>query len=256
MLAGLCVAFAFVSCSNDEDGIRFTKDEIVEGDILTGKQVPLVGNTLQVYTTEQGSVNVQGAKGNIHADSSDEGIAAASCVNGPDQKVIVQAIAVGCVDITVTDSEGNAASFQVKVADVNEAWVQRGIFVVHGAKMCVVAGVSKEDSTAIAEDAIAKDKDVKYVVAARPFFPWSLYRLRVYDKDDICLAEGFLELGNTQEDRMTYRLYADDHQTLLQSYVIDKAKGQYLVKDLTGDYRARYPAVSAVELFIPYKKLR
>ena len=49
-----------VACS--DDGIYFTQDEIVEGDIMTGKQVRLVDNTLVVYTGMSGSVNIQGGK--------------------------------------------------------------------------------------------------------------------------------------------------------------------------------------------------
>ena len=51
-LAGVVL---LASCS-DDDGLYFTQNEVI-GDIITGKQIRLEGNTLKVYTTEVGGVS-------------------------------------------------------------------------------------------------------------------------------------------------------------------------------------------------------
>ena len=57
-LAMALVALLMVGCS-DDDGIQLTQDEII-GDINTGKQVGIKGNSLVIYTTLGACVNVQG----------------------------------------------------------------------------------------------------------------------------------------------------------------------------------------------------
>ena len=49
-LAMAFVALLMVGCS-DDDGIQLTQDEII-GDINTGKQVGIKGNSLVIYTTQ------------------------------------------------------------------------------------------------------------------------------------------------------------------------------------------------------------
>lgn len=71
LLLFICYTLTFAAC-DDEDGIYFTQDEVIQGDILTGKQIGLKNNTLNIYTTEGGGVNVQGSKGAISATSSDD----------------------------------------------------------------------------------------------------------------------------------------------------------------------------------------
>src|SRR3712207_3101447 len=87
----------------DDDELRFTRDEIVEGDIQTGRQVALEANTLNVYTTEEGSVNVQGASGTVSALSTDEQIATVRCVNEGRPMVVVRGVKEGKVRISVTE---------------------------------------------------------------------------------------------------------------------------------------------------------
>lgn len=57
----LLFIFFMVACS--EDDIYFTQDEVIEGYILTGRQVRSEDNTLVIYTGMSDMVNVQGAKG-------------------------------------------------------------------------------------------------------------------------------------------------------------------------------------------------
>ena len=78
-LAMAFVALLMVGCS-DDDGIRLTQDEII-GDINTGKQVGIKDNSLVIYTTEGSTVNVQGAKGKVSAQSSDEKVVTVTCIH-------------------------------------------------------------------------------------------------------------------------------------------------------------------------------
>src|SRR3712207_1029931 len=93
-----------VGCG-DDDELRFTRDEIVEGDIQTGRQVALEANTLNVYTTEEGSVNVQGASGTVSALSTDEQIATVRRVNEGRPMVVVRGVKEGKVRISVRSEE-------------------------------------------------------------------------------------------------------------------------------------------------------
>ena len=124
LLLFICCTLTFAAC-DDEDGIYFTQDEVIQGDILTGKQIGLKNNTLNIYTTEGGGVNVQGSKGAISATSSDGKIATATCQNEETKSVQVKAHAVGNTFITVTDAKGNSQRFTVVVKDVEELWSQK-----------------------------------------------------------------------------------------------------------------------------------
>lgn len=105
-LAMAFVALLMVGCS-DDDGIQLTQDEII-GDINTGKQVGIKGNSLVIYTTQGARVNVQGAKGKISAQSSDEKVVTVTCIHetgqyGKDERISLSAIAVGKAIVTVTE---------------------------------------------------------------------------------------------------------------------------------------------------------
>jgi predicted lipid carrier protein YhbT len=66
LLTLLCTALLFSGC-DDDDNLFFTQEEVVEGDIATGRQLPLTGNAINIYTTETDVVNVQNAHGNLVA---------------------------------------------------------------------------------------------------------------------------------------------------------------------------------------------
>lgn len=156
-LAMAFVALLMVGCS-DDDGIQLTQDEII-GDINTGKQVGIKGNSLVIYTTQGARVNVQGAKGKISAQSSDEKVVTVTCIHetgqyGKDERISLSAIAVGKAIVTVTDEDGNEAKLAVEVKDVETLWKTTQVFSGYQ-KYCKVEGVSKEDSLVIASDAIA-----------------------------------------------------------------------------------------------------
>ena len=191
LLLFICCTLTFAAY-DDEDGIYFTQDEVIQGDILTGKQIGLKNNTLNIYTTEGGGVNVQGSKGAISATSSDDKIATATCQNEETKSVQVKAHAVGNTFITVTDAKGNSQRFTVVVKDVEELWSQKSVSTVRGTKQCVVTGTTRADSAAIAAHAIANDKDYKYVYKTRSYIPFGdvIFRLDVFDKDDNRILSG------------------------------------------------------------------
>ena len=150
MLA-LAGGLLLTACSDDERQF-FTQDEVI-GDILTGKQISLKDNTLKVYTTEGGSVNVQGASGSITAVSSDERVATARCVNDQPKQVVVQGVKEGSARITVTDAKGQSAAFVVVVTDFENAWIARTVITTGDEVRCTVKGVGHDDSLAIVKDA-------------------------------------------------------------------------------------------------------
>lgn len=130
-LAMAFVALLMVGCS-DDDGIQLTQDEII-GDINTGKQVGIKGNSLVIYTTQGARVNVQGAKGKISAQSSDEKVVTVTCIHktgqyGKDERISLSAIAVGKAIVTVTDEDGNEAKLAVEVKDVETLWKTTQVF--------------------------------------------------------------------------------------------------------------------------------
>ena len=91
----LVFCLLFTTACNDDDNIYFTQDEII-GDINSGKQIALENNTLVVYTNNMAtSVNVQGAKGKIHATSSDENIVLVTSSNEGKATVLVEALNIG-----------------------------------------------------------------------------------------------------------------------------------------------------------------
>ena len=149
-LAMALVALLMVGCS-DDDGIQLTQDEII-GDINTGKQVGIKGNSLVIYTTQGACVNVQGAKGKISAQSSDEKVVTVTCIHetgqyGKDERISLSAIAVGKAIVTVTDEDGNEAKLAVEVKDVETLWETTQVFSGYQ-KYCKVEGVSKEEAEA------------------------------------------------------------------------------------------------------------
>lgn len=246
---------------NDENGIYFTQDEIVEGDINTGKQIGLKENTLVVYTHGGGSVNVQGAKGEIRATSSDEQIATVRTAQEGKNSAIVTAVAIGKTLVTVTDAEGASATFSVVVKDEDELWTSKRTYSIGKAKQCIVEGASPADSAAIAADALALTTESLCVFKTRTFLPGgTAQRLSFYNEAKELLYEGLIApLESIEEGRGRFSLYAHaDEQELLASFIIDtKTSTRFLIKDLTETYKAqsRYSTVSKVWVYLPLTAL-
>ena len=245
----LVFCLLFTTACNDDDNIYFTQDEII-GDINSGKQIALENNTLVVYTNNMAtSVNVQGAKGKIHATSSDENIVLVTSSNEGKATVLVEALNIGNAQITVTDAGGNSATFTVEAKDGEELWEKR-IYTLRGKRQCLIKGVTPSDSAQIAAEAIGKVPDAKWVIKKRSYpFAESLQRMYVYDEENQLLVQGILEIEKSASNQPSYSIYSDKHE-LLMNYTMPISG--YFVKDLTDEYRNIYPEVTEVLVYLPF----
>lgn len=249
----LC-ALTMMGCSDDDNGMYFTKDEVVEGDILTGKQTGIKENTVDVYTTEQTSVNVQGASGNISAVSENESIAKViTCDNSGTKKVFLMGVAEGKTGIVVTDELGNTARFVANVVDVKKAWKTSAIYELDE-KKCVVEGVSKADSAEIASSVLANDKKHLMYILFRTYYPTEMLRIIIKDKEDHSLLEGILHRSDDGQNVSCWVIpYGSYEAVVLDQFcqMQDKeTKQPYFVWDLTSSYQGKYPTVTSVKLYI------
>ncbi|WP_195281981.1 pilus assembly protein N-terminal domain-containing protein [Parabacteroides johnsonii] len=246
----------FAVACNDENEIYFTQDEIVQGDINTGKQIKLEGNTLIVYTEGGGYVNVQGAKGEIQA-TSDENIATVKVAQEGKNTVLVTAVSIGKTYVTVTDAEGSSSGFTVEVKDEEELWTQKRVFSFTSGNQCVVEGVSPTDSATIATEVLSQTiEEATLVFKGRSFIPNGTYqRLYAYNQSKQLLYKGLYTLDSIDERFLRLNVY--DKEELLTSFLVDKKTHYYLVKDLTDEYKARpqYAAATKVWLYLKYTLL-
>lgn len=254
LLVMMFVSLMIVGCSDDEKGLRFTEDEVV-GDILTGKQVGIKDNTLNVYTTEENTVNVQGASGKIVAVSADDKIATVYCDNSDEKRVHVKGVAVGKTKITVTDTDGNSATFIADVKDVETAWKTSTIYYLNN-KYCVVEGVNKDDSIKIASEVIDIDKKAAIVLKKRGVgFGDDLVRILYMDKQGNVLLDGMM--NKSQNESHIINIWVTPRESyssvLLDSFCLDTSKGQpFMVWDLTNAYKEEYPMVTSVKLYVRF----
>ena len=252
-LAMAFVALLMVGCS-DDDGIRLTEDEII-GDINTGKQVGIKNNSLVIYTTEGSTVNVQGAKGKVTAQSSDEKVVTVTCIHetgqyGKDERVSLKAVAIGKAIVTVTDEDGNEAKLAVEVKDVEELW-KSSVYAVKR-KKCLVEGVSKEDSLSIASDAIASKPYEAIKVKSRDYNNGAfstVYRLQFLGEgQNNVLVDGYLMREYNDDNSTTYCYVNNRDGETVESFYFRPKLGSIFLWDLTDKYKEAYPQVTKVEL--------
>ena len=260
-LAMAFVALLMVGCSDDENGIRLTEDEII-GDINTGKQVGIKNNSLVIYTTEGSTVNVQGAKGKVTAQSSDEHVVTVTCIHetgqyGKDERVSLTAVAVGKAIVTVADEDGNEAKLAVEVKDVETLWKVSGIFAL-SQKKCLVEGVSKEDSLAIVSEAIAS-KPYEYIQMKTRGYNGDMFaasRIQFLDGQKNVLVEGCLSIEHREDDERIYYLVKNRDNETLESFYASQKLGLLLFWNMTDKYKEAYPQVTKVELVMSVNALR
>lgn len=248
LLTLLCTALLFSACGDDEN-LFFTQQEVVEGDIVTGRQLPLAGNMLNIYTTETDVVNVQNAHGNLVAASSDERVATVVCGAGQGNAVYVTGVTEGKARVTVTDSKGRSAAFVVQVTDVSKAWQMWQEVEVGAPRRCLVEGVSPADSLAIAQEVLLQAHEARYVIRRRESFPSSNYRITIYDSAGDRLFEGPV-VGLRDGSLVSWKIFSAD-ATLLRTLVLYTGEPQYMSEDLTASYRLEYPSVTKVVLQQP-----
>ena len=235
------VALLMVGCS-DDDGIQLTQDEII-GDINTGKQVGIKGNSLVIYTTQGARVNVQGAKGKISAQSSDEKVVTVTCIHetgqyGKDERISLSAIAVGKAIVTVTDEDGNEAKLAVEVKDVETLWKTTQVFSGYQ-KYCKVEGVSKEDSLVIASDAIASKpyEAVKFKSRGDVF---TVSRIQFLAGGKV-LVDGYYTTTYNEDHSILYFEVGDGKGGTLENFYLKPKEGSLFFWDLTDKYKEAYP---------------
>lgn len=259
-LWALLFACCLAACNEDE--IYFTQDELI-GDILTGKQVRLEDNTLVLYTSMSDRVNVHGTKGTYTVKSADKEIATVIEYNETGcSELQVQGCKEGNTTITVTDSRGNTAGFFVTVRNVEELW--NSVFICERNEEfyhieCLVTGISSADSVAVVEDAYAHNTDYRFVIKSTFMPPSNVYRMLVYDAEGKVLIDGPLRLYIPTEGKLPsfrWEVYSMKEEILLASYAYRENGGAWVVKDLTEEYRAKYPSVNKVELWFPVRIIK
>lgn len=248
LLTLLCTALLFSGCDDDEN-LFFTQDEVVESDIVTGRQLPLTGNAINIYTTETDVVNVQNAHGNLVAASSDGRVATVVCDAAHGNAVYVTGVTEGKARVTVTDSKGRSAAFTVQVTDVEKAWQLWQEVQVGAPRRCLVEGVSPADSLAIAQEVLQQAREVRYVISRRESFPFSIYRITIYDGAGDRLFEGPV-VGHRDGSLVSWKIFSAD-ATLFRTLVLYTGEPQYMSEDLTASYRLEYPSVTKVVLRQP-----
>lgn len=255
-LLGLLLVFLIAASSCSDDEIYFTQDEIVQGDIISGKQVELKHNRLLIYTEQGASVNVQGAKGQIHAVSSNEKVVTVSTSTDSKRSVYVTSKAIGEAVVTVTDEEGNSSCFTVEVKDVEELWTPKHLFVVSSDRQCVVKGATAADSAAIAADALAKATEAKFVIKERAIIAFDVSkRLYAYDQEDHLLFRGYMKLE--QKGEGWAELIISDQTQLIGCYQGNTTSGlPILIREMTDLYQTAYPQVTKVQVYLPVKSLQ
>ena len=258
-LAMAFVALLMVGCS-DDDGIRLTEDEII-GDIITGKQVGIKDNSLVIYTTEGSIVNVQGAKGKVTAQSSDEKVVTVTCIHetgqyGKDERVSLTAVAIGKAIVTVSDENGNEAKLAVEVKDVEELWHTSELCTI-GQKRCIVEGVSKEDSLAIASDAIASKPYQTFWTKMRGYNGgmFTACRLLILDAQKNVLVNGVYIVKDSEDHSVRYYYVKNRDNETLESFCERPKEGSFFFWDLTDKYKEAYPQVTKVELVMDFSPI-
>lgn len=117
LLALIALVLPLSSCEDRE--IYFTTDEIV-GDIISGNQIRMNNPTIMSMGTIK--VNVQNAKGNVTATSSDPEIADVEVYKYQYRypELIINLKKQGDVSISVKDEDGNTATlcFKVRAGDL------------------------------------------------------------------------------------------------------------------------------------------
>lgn len=241
----------FVGCSDDDEGIYFTQDEIV-GDINTGKYIN-IGNRLNVYANYGGRVNVHGQSGDIKATSTDEKVATVTVdnrqYNDGHVSMTIHGVSNGQTDIIVSDANGNTATLTVDVTTLERMKYKRTASVVN------VAGVSDAEAETIKADVLEQHaNESRYEVELVPSSGYSLERaakLYVYDASDKLLYE---MNGRKVFEGGTYEFYKTiGDATYTYSFMFG---GDYMEIDLSPEYRAKYQNESLrVELTLSVEKV-
>lgn len=253
----LFALFAFTACSNEDEDIHFTKNEVVEGDILTGNQVSIPGNTISVYTTMSDAVNVQNANGVISAVSKNENIATVRVVNTSyngepvhDKGIEIHGIQIGETQIVVSDADGKTVTLNVKVEDVSSFWstirTYKKTSIIEDE--VEIKGIDETSAGSIRTAILSnKAKETTFIIKASKSFPFCVYKIQVLDKDENILYE--LIGGTISNSSYKFHLPAQNQASDLKTYLFyeeTNSFGKWLVEDISADYKVQYPNVKVL----------
>lgn len=251
MIVSAALLSGFTACSDDDDELGFTIDEVIQGDILTGKHVAVPGNTIGVYATRSYTVNVENARGEISAVSQDEDIATVEIVNTTDKEIVVSGHKMGNTQIIVTDSEGRIATLMVNVLDENEYWVTQATFskISLAEDDVLIIGVSEEEAGKIRTDILTnRNQESKFVLKAGQSYPWTTYKMRVMDNEGNLLYE--LSHGMQIGENAYEFQVVDNKGETTKTYTFGYGKNEYsadiLWEDISDDYKTEYPEVNVL----------
>lgn len=249
-MAFVAVLFAatFASCSDDDEGIYFTKDEIV-GDINTGKKIN-IGNTLSLYAGYSTCVNVHGQSGNIKASTSDPNIATVEADNSGGYNdghltITISGKSEGTATVIITDSRNNSAELTIDVMNpIRAKYVRTNVDKdeVH------VSGVTDNEAETIkAEIANIHANEQSYILEISPTKPeTSRWMLHVYDTTGQLLYD--MQGRKFGEGGIFYFCRPDDN--FGGDYTFSDDRIQIV---LTDKYKEKYPDVQ-VEMIIRVEK--
>lgn len=208
---------------------------------------PLTGNLWKAYCI--GSVSyiyLNGTSGNCTVNSSDENVATAyyELVSGTLPRIVVTGSALGSATLKVTDSNGNNGSLQF----TNES---RKFSIGLSIQNYSIQGVSKEDSTAIAND-IALKHPTYDLRMEQTHLDKTL--IKVYDRCSTLIHSGIYETIVRQETdneqapevfkdwRAVIRIYDEKHEQVWNTYWT--FQGTYLGMDKTDQYLNEYSGLT------------
>jgi hypothetical protein len=203
------------------------------------------------------TVNVQNASGTILAVSKDESIATVKVVNATysgapvqNNEIVISGVQIGDTQIVVSDEDGNTATLNVKVEDVNLFWsmvcIYKKISLVEDE--IVIDGTDETSAANIRTDILVnRAKEKRFVIKVGQCFPWNVYKMQVLDKDDTMLYE--LVGGTLSDSNYKFYLPVQDETSDVKTfsfYEETNSFGQWLVEDITDDYKTQYPNVKVL----------
>lgn len=256
--AFVAVLFAatFASCSDDDEQIYFSEDQIVGGDILTGNYNK-IGNSLTLYAGRSWSINVHGCSGGVKAVSVDENVATVAIQAGAYSDghycASINGVGVGTTTILFTDNSGKSATLTVTVEEYNFIIEERFRRASAVDDVCTVEGVTDAEAAVIKAEVIAKHAAEEKFILEYDDTPecdgMNVYyhaKYKTYDADDNLLYE---TTGLYSGDGKI-SFYDDNSGTFFIFYESSDQTGRYLYLDFTQSYLSKYPNIKSVALKI------
>jgi hypothetical protein len=226
---------SFMSCSNDNEGISFSQDELI-GDIATGKQEGIKNNSVTLGVGLGKIIHINGASGDCTAHSADANIVTSTVVKGSPMNLIINSINMGNTTVTVTDANGNTAQLMVEVnAKVNQYILRIVSFTVEG--------VNKADSIAIVNDLQNRYGSLSRLCLE--YLTSNKGNARLYTSNDKIGFEGSFFIADNEDGVFDISLVDLKTYTLWTKFHYERGA---LTIDSTKYYLPLYPSVKKVQV--------